>query len=154
MEIVPDLLVAAAPVVDIDGTLLVQGALFLVMVVVLRPLLFNPWLATQQRRAQAIDGALDLASRLRRESDQVGRELAERMTTARQDAATLRSDLRRQIESEQARVLSATRTTANNELEEDRARLRREAVLARQVLRERVDEMAEQIASRILGRTP
>ena len=152
MELVTDPLVAAAPVVDIDGTLWVQGALFLFMVVVLRPLLFKPWLAAQQRRAEAIDGAFALAQKLQRQSEQVSHDLDERLTNARQDAASLRSDLRRQLESEQARALATTRSSANDELEQTRARLRREAILARQVLRERVDDLARDITTRILGR--
>ena len=47
-----------APVVDIDGTFFVQGALFLLLMAILWPLLFKPWLETQARRAEAIDGAL------------------------------------------------------------------------------------------------
>ncbi|MBL4687352.1 MAG: hypothetical protein JKY37_22340 [Nannocystaceae bacterium] len=35
------------PVVDIDGTFFIQGALYILLALVLHPLLFKPWLAAQ-----------------------------------------------------------------------------------------------------------
>src|SRR5687767_769456 len=101
------LLVAAAPVVDIDGTFFVQGALFLLLMAVLWPLLFKPWLDTQARRAEAIDGAIVKAKDVRRQADELGIEHDTKLSAARDRANDLRADVRRAEETAQAKALAA-----------------------------------------------
>ena len=47
----------APPVIDIDGTVLVQFAIFVVMFLILRAFLFKPYLKMRQDRADNIEGA-------------------------------------------------------------------------------------------------
>jgi F-type H+-transporting ATPase subunit b len=142
----------AAPVVDIDGTLFVQGGIFLALVVVLKPLLFTPWLEAQRRRTESIDGALAKAKALRADADTLGADYDERLATARDRALEFRSKTRRDEEATQAKSLTQTRAEASASLERERERLRGEAERARGALGGRVDDLATQIASKVLGR--
>jgi F-type H+-transporting ATPase subunit b len=144
--------VVAAPVVDIDGTFFVQGAIYVALVLVLHPLLFKPWLAAQARRTEAIDGALLKAKALRGDADTLSTEYDRRLADARDQAAELRSKVRLQEEAAQGETLAKARGRASEELEAARERLDREGASARQALGGKVDELADQITGKILGR--
>lgn len=142
----------AAPVVDIDYTLLVQGGIYLALVLVLNPLLFKPWLATQARRVEAIDGALEKSKQLRADADILGHEYDERLSDARSEALDLRSKSRREEEANQAKRIAEVRNTAATQLEEQRKVMAEQAEQAKQALQTRVDELASQITEKVLGR--
>jgi F-type H+-transporting ATPase subunit b len=143
---------AAVPVVDIDNTIFVQGAIYLLLVVILNPLLFKPWLAAQRRRHDAIEGAIDKAKRLRDDADLLSSEYDTKLAAARDRALDERSRIRRQEETEQAARLAAVRDESAKTLESERARVDDEARKARHALSGRVDELAEQITLKLLGR--
>src|SRR5262245_17435035 len=105
-------ILVGAPVVDIDGTFFVQGALFLGLMAVLWPALFKPWLATQARRAEAIEGAIVKAKDVRRRADELLVEHDVKLSAARDRANDLRADVRRTEEAAQAQTLAAARTEA------------------------------------------
>lgn len=142
----------AAPVVDIDGTLFVQGGIFLALVVILKPLLFTPWLEAQRRRTESIDGALAKAKALRADADTLVDDYDTRLAGARDRALEMRSKVRRDEEASQAKTLAEKRTEASASLDRERERLQREAEQARGALAGRVDDLATQIATKVLGR--
>jgi F-type H+-transporting ATPase subunit b len=144
--------VAAAPVVDIDGTFFIMGGMYLALVFILNPLLFKPWLMAQARRKEAIEGSVVKAKALRGDADAMAGEYDQRLADARDRAATLRSKARREEEAVQAKKLADARATASDELSRTRERLATEADQARQALGARVDELADQISQKILGR--
>jgi F-type H+-transporting ATPase subunit b len=143
----------AAPVVDIDGTLFVQGGIFLALFVILKPLLFTPWLEAQKRRTESIDGALTKAKALRADADGLATDYDQRLSAARDRALELRSVARRDEEATQAKTLADTRAEASASLERERERLRAEAEKARGALAGRVDDLATEITSKVLGRS-
>ncbi len=145
-------LVAAIPVVDIDATIFVQGGIFIALVFVLKPILFTPWLEAQAKRLVSIDGAFEKAKALRTEADELSSTYDAQLATARDEALTMRSHIRRDEEASQAKSLAAARTAATQELEDNRARLASEATQARVALGGKVDELADQITHKVLGR--
>ncbi|HEY8380069.1 MAG TPA: ATP synthase F0 subunit B [Nannocystis sp.] len=144
---------AAAPVVDIDGTAFIQAGLFFLLMAILYPLLFKPWLATQQRREQAIAGTIAAASDLRARAEEEGRDYDRRIGEVRARAAAIRSEAVKAGEEERQRQLAEARAAASAENEALRERLAREAEEARATLATRVDELAHDIATKLLGRT-
>ena len=145
----------AAPVVDIDGTLFVQGGLFLLLMLVLWPLLFKPWLAAQERRAEAIQGALVKSKDVRRKADALLVELRHqarrapaivRTICARRCVTTKRA-CRRKPSQKRAAAAMSTR-------DEARKTIAAQAETARAALATKVDELAQDIVTRLLGRTP
>ena len=145
-------LLAATPVIDLDGTFFVQGGMFLLMVVLLRPLLFKPWIRAMERRTAAIDGARTEAERLRTEADQVGADYDRKLAEARERAAVERSKAQREEEARRDAELAAARQEAEADLTRRRMELEREARQARTELASRVAPLAEDIVRRILGR--
>ena len=142
----------AIPVVDIDGTLYIQLGIFLGLVVILGPMLFKPWLEAQERRRAAIDGALAQSKAMRSEADALAKDYDQRLETAREKAHGVRSDARRQEEAAQAAKLAAAREEASQALARDRERIASETAAARAALSNRVDELADTIANKLLGR--
>lgn len=145
---------AAAPVVDIDGTIFIQAGIFLLLMAVLYPTLFKPWLATRERREGAITGTLQAADELRAEAERVGADYDSRIADVRGRAAAVRSEAVKAGEAERARRLADSRTAAGTDLQALRDRLASQSEAARATLSARVDELANDIAAKILGRTP
>ena len=145
---------AAAPVVDIDGTIFIQAGIFLLLMAILHPLLFKPWLATRARREHAIDGTLLVAAELRVQSERIGIDYQARLADARGRAGALRSETVKAADGERQRKLTEARNAASIELQGLRDRLTAESETARVTLGARVDDLAADIARRILGRTP
>ncbi len=145
-------IVGAIPVVDIDGTFFIQGGIFITLIFVLKPILFDPWLAAQAKRVASIDGAFEKAKGLRAEADELSSTYDAKLDAARDEARTMRSQMRREEEATQAKVLADARATASKELDENRARIAKDTDAAREALGGKVDELADQITTKILGR--
>ena len=62
-------LLAAHPLIDIDLTVVIQFALFLIMFVIGNVFLFQPYLKLRERRKQGIDGARAEAERMSAQAD-------------------------------------------------------------------------------------
>ncbi len=148
----PSSLLLAAPVVDIDGTFFVQGGIYLAMVVILGPLLFKPWLEAQARRKEAIEGALAKSTSMRAEADELSQDYASRLEAAREKAHLVRADARRDEETAQAKTLDDARREASDGLTAERERIAAETSSAREALGGRVEELAADITSKLLGR--
>lgn len=142
----------AIPVVDIDGTMFVQLGIFVALVFILGPLLFKPWLEAQERRKTAIDGAIADGKAMRTKADALVAEHDQRLEHAREKAHGLRSDARREEEAAQAKTLATARDDAAQALVRERERIATEAATAREALASRVDELADTIATKLLGR--
>lgn len=148
------ILASAAPVVDIDGTIFIQAGIFLLLMALLYPMLFKPWLATRERRDGAITGTLQAAEELRAEAERVSTDYDARLAEVRGRATAVRSEAVKAGEAERARSLADSRTAAASDLQALRSRLATQTEAARATLSSRVDELARDIATKILGRTP
>lgn len=142
----------STPVVDIDGTIFIQAGIFIALVFILNSVLFQPWLATYARRYEKIGGALAKAKQLRADADTLASEYEQKIVTARNEATELRSSTRRTEELKQAETLAGLRATANEELEAARQRHERDAETARTELAGRVEELAQEMTSKLLER--
>lgn len=140
----------AAPVVDIDGTLFVQAGIFLGLVLILNPLLFKPWLATQARRAEAIEGAARKAVALREQADAMVSDYDAKISAAREKAQDLRGAARKEEDAKQAKVLADARTAAADQAAAARVTIAKQADEARAQLGGRVEELATTIADKLL----
>lgn len=146
-------LVGTTPVVDLDGTVFVQAGIFLLLMLILRGLLFKPWLAARERRVEKIDGAIAAASQLRQRAEALGLDYDARLAKAREQALEVRSEARRKSEGEGAEIVGGARHEATISLDQSRAKLVEEARVARQALVGKVDQLAAEIATRVLGRS-
>lgn len=150
MDIASPLL--AIPVVDIDGTMYVQLGIYLVLVFILGPLLFKPWLAALERRTAAVTGTLVKSVSMREEADALALDYDARLEVAREKAHGVRSEAHREEDAIQAGRLAGIREEANLQLAAERDRIASETQAAREALEGRVDELAGEITTKLLGR--
>jgi F-type H+-transporting ATPase subunit b len=141
-----------SPVVDIDNTIFLQALLFLFLLVVLNFVLFKPWLEIKERRAKRIGGALKDAVELRERAGNREAEYATRLHLAREEALVIRSQRRHEADEQEAKIVADARHEAAEALEARKQVLTREVEQARTELGDRVDSLARDITSRILGR--
>ncbi len=143
---------AALPVVDVDNTIFIQGAIFLILIVVLKPLLFDPWLAARDRRAQRIGGAFEEAALLREQAAEKSAEYDARLRRAKDEAMSLRSDRRKAAEGEEAQLVAAARREAAESLDATKSKISTDIEQARAELQGRVDSLAGDVTKQVLGR--
>ncbi|HRI08848.1 MAG TPA: ATP synthase F0 subunit B [Nannocystaceae bacterium] len=153
MEITSLLLVASAPVVDIDGTAYVQLVIFLALMAVLYPLLFKPWLETLERRSQAIAGAVAEADRLRSKAGNLGGDYDKKLAAIRDEAQSIRNEARHAAEADRHRVVGAARSESGRDLELARERAVKESREAREALQGQIEALARDVSAKILGRS-
>ena len=152
MRVVLLALEGAPPVVDIDGTLFVQGGLFLLLMFVLQGLLFKPWLAARERRAERIEGALHAATALRERAAGLARQYDERLARARDQALDQRNAERHAADAEVHELVAKAKREAAERVEQDRKGLESNVTNVRAELRGRVEDLAREVAQRVLGR--
>jgi len=151
----PALLVASEslPVVDIDNTIFLQALLFLFLLVVLNFVLFKPWLEVKERRAKRIGGALEDAVELRERAATRELEYGSRLSTARDQAMATRSERRREAEEQQLEIVGDARREAAKNLSVRKQSIAVEVDQARTELGSRVELLARDISTQVLGRS-
>ena len=142
----------APPVIDIDGTLFLQLVVFGLLFVVLRGLVFLPYLQLRRERAEQIDGTRAQAQQLAQQSARATDEHAQGITAARQRASALRASQRLDAETRAGEQLAAARREAAELLGAARAGLATSAPAAALALRARADQLGAEIAAKVLGR--
>ncbi|MFV8753260.1 ATP synthase F0 subunit B [Nannocystaceae bacterium ST9] len=142
----------AIPVVDIDNTIFIQGAIFLVLIFVLKPLLFDPWLAARDRRTQRIGGALEEATLMRDQAAEKSAEYEARLRRAKDEALGLRATRRKTAEAEEAAMVAEARREAAEALTRAKALIEADVVKARVELQGRVESLAADVTKQVLGR--
>ena len=138
--------------VDLDATLLVQIALFVVLLVVLKPLLFEPMLKLFEEREKRIEGTRREASK---EDERSAKALAKYeaiLAKAREAGAVERDALRAAGTKKEAETMARVRATAASTIEQGRASIASEAKTARTQLALEANTLARAIAARVLGR--
>ena len=138
--------------IELNWTLFLQFANFMILLVLLNVLLFKPLRAALAARKATVDG--DLA-RSRSLDEQVQIQVAEyeaKLQEARQRGSRERMALRQAAQSEEARLLGAANEAAAQRLQTLKEQVAGEAEAARQGLRSETEALARQIAGKVLGR--
>jgi F-type H+-transporting ATPase subunit b len=140
------------PLIDIDGTVFVQFALFLVLFVVANRLLFQPYLQLRERRRAGIEGARDEAARMTAQADAKLADYEKQLTMARDRANEEGRKVRAEAAAHEREVTDKARAQAQKALEDAQAAMRRETETARGQLMPQADALARAITSKLLGR--
>jgi F-type H+-transporting ATPase subunit b len=139
-------------ILDLDKTVLVQMVLFMVLIVVLKPLLFDPLLRVFDQREQRTEGARAEARALQEQAGDLLRKYEKELERLRQVATEERERLRGEASKLEAQILSEAREASNKIVEEGRSRIEREIRAIEAELSARTDELARSMASGVLGR--
>jgi F-type H+-transporting ATPase subunit b len=146
------LVLAAHPLIDIDYTVFVQFALFLVLFVVANKYMFQPYLALRTRRKEGIYGARSEADRMSAQADAKLADYEKQLAVARSRANDEGRKVRAEAAAHEKSVTDASRAQAQKALDEATARMRAETDAARLQLLPQANTLARQIASKLLGR--
>lgn len=140
------------PLIDVDGTIFVQFAFFLIMLFVLSRVLFRPYLAMRDARHKGIEGAREEASAMQERARQTNADYDAKLTKARQRGAEERARLRGEGAIYERQVLGAARDESQKTIDAARARINADAGAARDKLAAESSALAKQIVKKILGR--
>jgi F0F1-type ATP synthase membrane subunit b/b' len=143
---------APPPLIDVDGTLFVQFALFLILLFVLSRALFRPYLQMRDARHKGIEGAREEASAMQERARLTGVDYDTRLTKARLRGAEERARLRGEGAIHERQVLGAARDESQKQLNAARGKITADADKARQALTVESTALAKQIVKKILGR--
>lgn len=139
-------------IIDLDGTIFVQLAIFFALFFVLRALVFGPMTKLFAAREAAIGGAREEARRMEREAkEQTGsfdEAIRKVRTTAGEDRDQLRAD---GLKLEKA-MLETVKEETTKVLDEAKVRLDAERDSVRRAMATEAPILARQIASKLLGR--
>ena len=142
----------APPIIDLDSTVFVQLAIFVITALVLSRFLFRPYLAIKAQRGLGMEGARDEARRLDEEAQARLADYESTFAAARARAGAERNKLQSEAVAREREILDAARGSTQGELESARTRLAADAAATRKQLEPRAQEIARSIAHKILGR--
>jgi len=143
---------AAHPLIDIDLTVVIQFALFLIMFAIGNAFLFQPYLKLRERRKQGIDGARAEAERMSTQADTELADYEKKLAAARSRANEEGRKVRAEAAAHEKTVTDASRAEAQKSIDEATAKMRAETDAARLQLLPQANTLARQIASKLLGR--
>ncbi|HEY6033639.1 MAG TPA: ATP synthase F0 subunit B [Kofleriaceae bacterium] len=143
---------AAHPLIDIDLTVVIQFALFLIMFAIGNAFLFQPYLKLRERRKQGIDGARAEAERMSTQADTELADYEKKLAAARTRANEEGRKVRAEAAAHEKTVTDASRAEAQKSIDEATAKMRAETDAARLQLLPQANQLARQIASKLLGR--
>jgi F-type H+-transporting ATPase subunit b len=149
------MLLSAAPQainVDVDATFIVVLVLFIGLTLILKPLLFDPMLKLFEEREKRIDGAKAQARKIDEKSATALAKYEAEMAKARAAAGAERDKIRGLAQKREQEILAEVRAATAKVLEDGRSAAQAEAERARAVLRSDAQTMAQELASRVLGR--
>lgn len=138
--------------VDLDASLVVQIGLFLLLLVILKPLLFDPMLRLFEEREKKIEGTRREATK---EDERSAKALAKYegvLAKAREAGNLERDQLRAEGQKKEAEILSLVRSQTTATVEGGRKAIGDEAKAARAALETEANLLGQTIASRVLGR--
>ena len=152
MNVLSTALLSEGSIIDLDGTIWIQLALFGIAFFILRPLIFRPMIALFEARENAIEGSKLEALRLQDEAAAEGEEFEEEMRRIRLQAGEERDRLRAEGKRLERAVLERVREETDKQLGEADKQLATEASKLRAELTGSVPVLARQIASKLLSR--
>lgn len=138
--------------IEINWTLLVQFANFMILMAVLNALLFKPLRAALQARKETIEGS---RAKVQDIDEQVQAQIARyeaQLQDARLQGGQERAQLRKTAQEEEGRILGGANKVAAEKLKVIKAQIEEEAGVARQSLRDETEALAKEIAGKVLGR--
>jgi F-type H+-transporting ATPase subunit b len=138
--------------VDLDLTVFGQIAIFLVLLAVLKPLLFDPMLKLFEEREKRIEGARAEGAKLDKDSAEAVAKYEAAMQKARQEASAVRDGLRAEGARAEQEILTKVRTETGDSVAAGRATLANEVASTQASLSADAQVLAGLLASRALGR--
>jgi F-type H+-transporting ATPase subunit b len=138
--------------VDFDKSVLVQFAAFVVLLLIIKPLLVDPFLKVIEEREKRTEGAKTDARHMDERAGELFQRYEAELKKVRQVAGEEREKLRIEGQKLEARMLEDARQQSGRIAAEGKAALGKEADGVRVELSKSAAQIASDIVSRVLGR--
>lgn len=145
-------LLSGGSIIDLDGTVFVQLAMFFIAFFALYVLVFKPMVALLDARDLAIEGAKDEAKHLDAEVLEKQASFEAQLKRVQSTSGEERERLRAEGQELERKLLETVRVETTQLLNDAKAQLDSESAAARSELTAQRPELARIIASRVLGR--
>lgn len=141
-----------AVTIDFDRTFIIQMGLFCILLLALKPLLFDPVLRVFEEREKRTEGARAEAREMQEEAGELLTKYEQKMEQVNQVAAEERERIRNETSKLEAEILGEARTVAAGVVAEGRNKIESEVSKIRFDLGRESEKIAQDIAHRVLGR--
>lgn len=138
--------------IDLDGSVILQLAIFFIAFELLRRLVFRPMIALFDAREQAIDGAKRDARSIEGEAEEKLKAFEAEMKKVRAEAAAERDSIRQDAQRLERELLAKAREEADATLSAASEQMNKDATAIRADMKTSVPSLAGQIAEKLLGR--
>ena len=140
-----------AGLLTLNGTLIAQLLIFLVMLGVLYRFAWGPLLRILNERRERIAQGVEATERAKRELEEAERERQAKLEEARREAQTMLDRIAKQAEDLRKELEAKAREQAEALIARARAEIQQERAKAVEDLREQVADLAVMAAGRIIG---
>jgi F-type H+-transporting ATPase subunit b len=137
---------------DFNNIVVFQIVIFVALILILKPLLFDPMLKVFALREERTEGARDSARELDEQAGELLTRYEAELTRVNQAAAEERDRLRAETVKLEAQILKEARGAAAKIVEDGRRRIDTEVNAIRFELGKQSERLASDIATRVLGR--
>jgi len=144
--------VIAAVAVDFDKSVFLQMILFSLLVIVLKPLLFDPMLRVFTLREERTDGAKSAAREMQEKAADILSNYESEVAKVRSEATSERDSLRKETARLEAEILDEAREAAEAIAQEGRAKLGADVAALSKELDQHAAVLAKEIADGVLGK--
>lgn len=138
--------------IDFDRTFLVQMGVFFLLVLLLKPLLFDPVLKIFEQREERTEGAKKAARQMQEKAGELLRSYERELERVTRVATEERERLRGETTRLEAEILREARTVSNQMVDQGRKKIESEVNAIRFNLGKQSEIIARDIATRVLGR--
>lgn len=142
----------APPLIDVDGTVFVQFALFLVLFVVLSQILWKPYLALRDERQKGMGGAREAAEEMSAQTRELMTNYDTKLAETKSKAAEERNKLRAEAANREREILDEARKKAQAAQAKARVQVQTQSDAAKPKLEAEATALAKIVAQRVLGR--
>lgn len=137
---------------DFNNVVVFQVVIFVFLIAVLKPLLFDPMLKVFALREDRTEGARATARELEEQAGELLTRYEAELSRVNQAAAAERDKLRAETAKLEAQILNEARTAAAKIVDEGRKKIETEVNAIRFELGKQSERLAADIATRVLGR--
>ena len=138
--------------IDFDRTFIAQMVLFALLVVVLKPLLFDPVLKVFEQREVRTEGAKAEARKMQEQAGVLLRKYEKKLEEVNQVAAEERDRLRTETAKLEAEIIGEARMATARIVEDGRKKISEDINAIRFDLGKQSERIARDMAARVLGR--
>ena len=138
--------------VDVDLTFIVELVLLVGLILVLKPVLFDPMLTLFEERERRIDGAKLQARKIDEKSASALSTYEAEMAKARATGNAERDKVRAEGVAREQQILGAVRAATSKVIDDGKRAAHAEADKVRGALKLQSADIARELASRVLGR--